>query len=111
LSSTEQEARYSFANELFEKSGDHRVEVNLTTAICCFEPLFDPAVMNFLLDKDGQKVRGDVLVNLDAERLTVLDRLPGPEIGQILSRMCFLFSSPGTSIHHRTTHHLRLDSM
>jgi hypothetical protein len=33
------------------------MEVNLATTICCFEPLFDPAVMNFLLNKDGQKVR------------------------------------------------------
>jgi hypothetical protein len=66
----EQEARCSVANELFEESGDRRVEVNLATAICCFESLFDPTVMNFLLDKDGQKVLGDVLVNLDAKRLS-----------------------------------------
>src|SRR5882672_191066 len=52
-----------------------------------------------------------MMISRARRSLTVLDRLPGPEIGQILSRMCFLFSSPGTSIHHRTTHHLPLDSM
>jgi hypothetical protein len=33
---------------------------------------FDPAAMNFLLDldKDGQKIRGDMLVNLNAKRLS-----------------------------------------
>jgi len=51
-----------------------------------------------------------VMISRARRSLTVLDRLPGPDIGQILSRMCFLFSSPGTSIHHRTTHHLPLDS-
>jgi len=69
LSSAEQEARCPVANELFEKSGNRRVEINLAKAIRCFEPSFNPTVMNFLLDKDGQKVWGDVLVNLDAKRL------------------------------------------
>jgi hypothetical protein len=58
------------ANERFEKSGNRRVEVNLAKAICCLEPLFNPTVMNFLLDKHGEEVRRDVLVNLDAKRLS-----------------------------------------
>ena len=41
------------------------MEVNLTKAIHRLEPLFDPAVMNFLFDKNGQKVRGDMLANLN----------------------------------------------
>src|ERR1035441_1949859 len=40
-----------------------------------------------------------------------LDRVPGPLTGQILARLWALFSCPGTSIHHRTTHHLPLCSM
>jgi len=55
LSSAEHETRCSVANELFEESGNRRVEVNLAKAIRCFESLFNPAVMNFLLDKDGQE--------------------------------------------------------
>src|SRR5580692_3036952 len=54
LSSAEQESRCPVANELFEKSSNRRVEVNLAKDICCFEPWFKPAVMNFLLDKDGE---------------------------------------------------------
>jgi len=45
------------------------VDINLTKAICCFESLFDPAVMNFLLDENGQTIWRDVLVDLDAKRL------------------------------------------
>ena len=60
----------SVANEFFEKIGNRWVEVNLTKAIRCFEPLFKPTVMNFLLDKDGKEVRRNVLVNLYAKRLS-----------------------------------------
>ena len=69
MSSAEQETRRPIARELFEKSGNRRVEINLAKAIC-FEPLFNPTVMNFLLDRDGEEVRRNVLVNLDAKRLT-----------------------------------------
>ena len=69
MSSAKQEARCPVANELFEKSGNRRVEVNLAITIRCFEPLFNPTVMNFLLDKDGKEVRRNVLVNFDAKRL------------------------------------------
>jgi hypothetical protein len=67
VSSAEQEARCSVANEFFEKSGNRRVELQLAKAIHCLEPLFNPTVMNFLLDKDDKEVRGNVLVNLDAK--------------------------------------------
>jgi hypothetical protein len=70
LSSAEQKPRRSGANELFKKSGNRRVEVNLAKAVRCFESLFDPTVMNFLLDKDGQEIRRDVFVNLDTKRLS-----------------------------------------
>ena len=69
MSSAEQEARCPVANELFEKSRNRRVKINLAKAIRCLEPLFNPTVMNFLLDKDGKEVRRNVLVNLNAKRL------------------------------------------
>jgi hypothetical protein len=51
--SAEQKARLSLADELFEQGRNRRVDINLTKAIRCFESLFDPAVMNFLLDENG----------------------------------------------------------
>jgi hypothetical protein len=69
LSSTEQEGRCPVANELFEKSRNRRVEVNLAKAIRCLEPLLNPTVGNFLLDKDAKEVRRNVFVNLNAKRL------------------------------------------
>jgi hypothetical protein len=46
------------------------VKVSLTKAVRCLEPLFDPAVMDLLFDGDGQEVRRNVLVNLDAKSLS-----------------------------------------
>jgi hypothetical protein len=68
--SAELEAGLSVANELLEKGGNRRVDVNLTKAIRCLETLFDPAVMNFLLEGDGQEICRDVFVDLNAKRLT-----------------------------------------
>ena len=48
---------------------NRRVDINLTKALRCFESLFDPAVMNFLLGENGQTICRDVLVDLDAKRL------------------------------------------
>jgi hypothetical protein len=67
--SAEQKARLSLADELFEEGRNRRVDINLTKAIRCFESLFDPAVMNFLLGENGQTIWRDVLVDLDAKRL------------------------------------------
>jgi hypothetical protein len=66
--SAEQKARLSVADELFEEGRNRRVDINLTKAIRCFESLFDSAVMNLLLDENGQKIWRDVLVDLDAKR-------------------------------------------
>ncbi|MGD0214916.1 MAG: hypothetical protein ABSB87_16945 [Terriglobales bacterium] len=70
MSSAEQVARCPVANELFEKSGYRRVEIYLAKAVRGLEPLFNPTVMNFLLDEDGKEVRRNVLVNLYAKRLS-----------------------------------------
>jgi hypothetical protein len=67
--SAEQKARFSVADELFEEGRNRGVNINLAKAIRCFESLFDPAVMNLLLDENGQKIARDVLVDLDAKRL------------------------------------------
>jgi hypothetical protein len=36
------------------------VKVNLSKPVRCFETLLDPAMMNFLFDRDGQEIRRDV---------------------------------------------------
>lgn len=73
MSSAEQEARRSIANKLFQENGNRRVEVNLAKTVRGFEPLFDPTVMNLLMNEDGQEVRRDMLVNLDTKRLFVFE--------------------------------------
>jgi hypothetical protein len=63
--SAEQKARFSVADELFEEGRNRRgVNINLAKAIRCFESLFDPAVMNLLLDENGQKIGRDVSQSL-----------------------------------------------
>jgi hypothetical protein len=77
--SAEQKARLSLADELFEEGRNRRVDINLTKAVRCFESLFDPAVMNFLLDENGQAIWRDVLVDLDAKRLPYSQTAPAAD--------------------------------
>ena len=88
MSSAEQKARCSVANELFEKSGNRRVEVNLAIAVRCLEPLFDPAVMNFLLDKDSQK-SGEMCLSISMPSASPTRKPPAPHRTKIIRSRSF----------------------
>jgi hypothetical protein len=70
LSGAEKETSLAVANELFEKAGDRRMKIDLTKAVRRFEPVLDLAVTNLLIDGEGQEVRRDVLIDLDAQHLS-----------------------------------------
>jgi hypothetical protein len=55
-------------NEFFQHFRDRRMEIHLSNSARCLEPFFDLALANLLVDADGPKIRGDVLVNFNAKR-------------------------------------------
>ena len=69
-SCAEQETTCTVADELLQQCANGWMEVNLTHASWCLEPILYLAPANLLHNGDGQEVGGDVLVNLDAKRLS-----------------------------------------